>query len=200
MPSVLTMSLRSPRRVAPRALTILMLAGVVSACDDDPFGLQDWTAAPDTVLLYSLARPELNLASAFNLDQRRLIRIEAPGSTGEWDFAVDTDGGSLVFLTPVFFGIDSEARIATFPGMSFDEVRRAPSDTAAYVADDPVPVDLGTVYVMRTNESVGSFGRLCSYYAKLEPLEVSVENGTVLFVYDSNPICNELDLVPPNGG
>jgi hypothetical protein len=84
--------------------------------------------------------------------------------------------------------------------MSFDEVTRAPSDTTVYAATDPVPLDLGTVYVVRTNEAVGSFGRLCNYFAKLEPLELSVENGTVLFVFDSNPICNELDLVPPNGG
>jgi hypothetical protein len=107
MRSVHAMSLPSLRRGAPRALTILLLAGAVSACDDDPFGLRDWAAAPDTVLLYSLARPELNLASAFNFDRRLVLRIEAPGSTGQWDVAVDTEGGRLVLLTPLFFGIDS---------------------------------------------------------------------------------------------
>ena len=41
------------------ALAVLLTA---TACDDDPFAF-NWTDNPDTVLLYSMARPELGLVS-----------------------------------------------------------------------------------------------------------------------------------------
>jgi hypothetical protein len=85
---------------------------LLASCDDDPFRI-DWDAAPDTVLLYSLARPELNLPSAFNINQRRLVLVEAPGATGTWDIAVDTQGGNLVLLTPGAMGLESRARITS---------------------------------------------------------------------------------------
>lgn len=190
---------RVPLRRRLAAVT-LVCAGVLAlgACEDDPFGLGNWNADPDTALLYSLARPDLNLPSAINFDRRILLRVESPDATGNWDIAVDTEGGGLVFLAAPALGINSRARIATFPGMDFDEVVRAPSDTTVYVATEPVPVDLSTTYVIRTGEGIGSFGQRCVFFAKLQPLEVDVARGTVRFVFDSNPICNQFDLVPPN--
>ncbi|NIT86093.1 MAG: hypothetical protein GWN82_04050, partial [Gemmatimonadetes bacterium] len=49
----------------------------------------------DTVLLYSLARPELNLVSAYNFLQGAPIQVEEPNATGVWDVAVDTRGGAI---------------------------------------------------------------------------------------------------------
>lgn len=176
--------------IACAALPVFTLV----ACGDDPFRL-DWESAPDTVLLYSLARPELNLPSAFNLNTRRTVQIEAPGATGAWDIAVDTEEGGLVLLTPNALGVESRAAITTITDRSFEEIRRAPADTAAYV--DSVPVELGPVYVIQTDESVGGFGTRCVYYAKLEALDIDTELGTLLFRYDSNPVCNSRDLIPP---
>lgn len=169
---------------------------LLASCDDDPFRI-DWDAAPDTVLLYSLARPELNLPSAFNINQRRLVLVEAPGATGTWDIAVDTQGDNLVLLTPGAMGLESRARITSVEGVTFDEVRKAPADTAAYSGDEPVPVELGPIYIVQTGESVGTFGSRCVYHAKLEALDIDVELGTLQFVYDSNPVCNSRDLIPP---
>ena len=97
---------RSGARIAVlAALPILGLA----ACDEDPFVFR-WNATPDTVLLYSLDRPEPNLPSGFGFLERALVRVETPGSTGVWDVALDTDGGSLVLN---LFGISIAAlRIA----------------------------------------------------------------------------------------
>jgi hypothetical protein len=168
-----------------------------AACDGDPFAF-NWSDAPDTVLLYSLARPELNLVSAFDFKGRMPVRVEAATSTGRWDAAVDTKESQIVLVAPGYFGVIGTARIATLAGMTLDDVSQAPSDTLLYVADQPVPVLAGNVYIIKTNRSRGSFGSSCSYYAKLEPLDIDVPGGTLTFRYVANPVCNNRDLVPPD--
>ena len=81
-----------------RSRTFLFVAAGVAtlgfaACDDDPFRI-NWEESPDTVLLYSLARPELNLPSAFNLNTRRLVQIETPGATWPRPPQAAQDSGS----------------------------------------------------------------------------------------------------------
>ena len=192
-----TSSLRPPPRVgSARWPTALLLALLISACGDDPFQIR-WSSAPDTVLLYSLARPELNLHSAFNFTQRSTVRIEAPDKTGEWDVALDTQGGQLALLPPGALGIDSRAQVAELSGRTLDEVEEAPSDTLLYAAVQPVPVQLGSVYVIRTRSVAGAFGAKCVYFAKLAPLEIDVTEGRLRFVFEMNPVCNDHQLVPP---
>lgn len=178
------------------AVTAALLMGTL-ACGDDPFQF-DWNDAPDTVLLYSMARPELNLVSAYNFLQALPIQVEASTSTGSWDVAVDTRGGEIVFLPPGALNVVSEAGIATLEGMSIDDVTRAPSDTLLYAEDEPVPVRMGDVYVIRTNRTRGSFGRSCIYYAKVEAVTIDVAGGTLRFREVTNPVCNDRDLVPPD--
>ncbi len=180
-------------------LALAATAVVAGACDDDPFGLDDWIANPTELILYSLDRPELNLPSGANLYQKFTLRLESPTASGNWDIALDTRDGHLVFLDPTSLGIEgSTVRIATFPNTSFEAVREAPSDSTRYVTDEPVPVSVNTVYVVRTNLYPGPFGQRCFFYSKLEPLVVDVEGGTVEFVVDTNPICRDRDLVPPD--
>lgn len=178
------------------ALVVSGSVGLV-ACGDDPFAF-DWIDVPDTVLLYSLARPELNLVSAFSFFQGVPIRIEAPEATGSWDMAVDTRGGEIVFLPPQALGVDGIAAITPLANMVLTDVTEAPRDTLVYVDDAPVPVTAGTVYVVKTNRSPGSFGSSCVYYAKLRPIVIDPVGGTLTFEFVTNPICNSLDLVPPN--
>ncbi len=177
-------------------LTALLVLAASAACGDDPFSIP-WEQQPDTVLLYSLARPELNLEAGFSFFDRRRVRIESAGATGQWDVALDTREGQLVLLPPGALGIVSRARVAIIEAATFDEVKEAPSDTTAYVAAEPVPVRLGNVYVVQTDQRLGAFGTRCVYYAKMEPLDVDVPNGTLTFVFDTNPVCNDLRLVPP---
>ncbi|MBT8488045.1 MAG: hypothetical protein HKN72_17170 [Gemmatimonadetes bacterium] len=189
--------LRSPSRApAMMAVAAALLVGTV-ACGDDPFAF-DWSDAPDTVQLYSLARPELNLVSAFNFLQNLPVRVENPNSTGSWDIAVDTRGGQIVFLPPGALNVGGAARIATLASMSLDDVTQAPSDTLLYVRDQAVPVEMGDVYIIRTNRQAGSFGRSCVYYAKVEAVSIDAGAGTLTFREVTNPVCNDRDLVPPD--
>ena len=176
------------------ALALVIGAG---ACGDDPFAF-DWSDAPDTVLLYSLARPELNLVSAFGFFQGLPIRVEAAGSTGTWDIAVDTRNNEIVMLPPGALGVIGTARITTLENMTLADVTKAPTDTLVYVSDQPVIMELGNVYVVKTNRSAGSFGSSCVYYAKLSPTVIDPAGGTLTFEHVTNPVCNSQDLVPPN--
>jgi hypothetical protein len=122
---------------------VVVAAGLIGTlgCGDDPFAIR-WTEAPDTVLLYSLVRPEQNLFSGFSFINRVPVRIEAPSATGTWDVVVDTRGGEIVLLPPGALGVDSKARITPMQGMTFEEVIEAPEDTLLYTADQ-MPMTLG---------------------------------------------------------
>lgn len=183
------------RTLALAALVVLGTAGV-AACGKDPFQI-DWVESPDSVLLYSLARPQLNLVSGFDFYNRTALRVEDSEATGNWDVAVDTRNGKIVLVAPGAFGVDSKARVARLPGTTFADVIEAPADTTLYTATNPVPVEMGSVYVIQTRQGYGSFGRTCVYYAKLEPLEIDPIGGTLRFVYDSSPVCNDRSLIPP---
>jgi hypothetical protein len=187
---------RAPRLRAARFAALLLVALGAAACDD-PFELR-WEARPDTALLYSLALPQTNLHSAFNFFFRTPLVVESPGATGQWDVALDTEADRLVLLPPGALGINSRARIAALPGVTFTEVREAPADTAAYVSNRSVPVAFGTVYVVQTGEQVGAFGQRCVFYAKLEPIEIDAVAGTLSFLFDASPACNDPRLVPPD--
>lgn len=178
-------------------LPLLALATFATACDEDLFEL-DWTTIPDTVMLHSLARPELELESAYNFNRRTTVRMEIPDATGQWDVALDTRGGQLVLLPPGALGVNSRARIATLPGQTFAQVMEAPADTLVYSASQPVPVRMNTTYVVRTDFRATTFGGQCLYYAKLEPLAIDVPAGTLRFVFDVSPVCNDRRLVPPD--
>ena len=189
-----------PSRTAARAAGAAALAlGVLTASCEDDFFEPRWGSAIDTVQLFSLARPELNLPAAFSFNRRRTFRVEAATSTGNWDIAVDTQGDGLVFLPPGALGISSRAGIAPRPGVAFEEVEEAPTDSASYTLDEPVPAEVGTVYVVRTGRSTTAFGTRCVYFAKFEPLEIDTGVGTVRFLYEANPICNDPSLVPTEG-
>jgi hypothetical protein len=168
----------------------------LAACDDDLF-LVEWTENPQEAVLFALDRDELNSPSAYNMLTRLQVVIEDPSTEGGWDFALDRQNGRMVFLTPRVLGIQSDAALVPFPGVDFEEMREAPSDTLLYVTDKPVPVELGTIYVVRTHEQIGSYGRICFYYGKLEPLEIDLQAGVLRFLQDTSPDCNNRSLVPP---
>lgn len=179
------------------ALLILPLLAPVTACDDDLYLIR-WEERPDTAFLFSLARPELNLLSAFDFISRIPVSIESPNATGRWDMVLDTKDGVLVLLPPEAVGVpDSKARIIPMGDVTFESVRRAPSDTTKYIADEPVPVEVGHVYVIRTRQKSGGYGQLCVYYGKFQPLEKDLVTGTLSFLFDVSPVCNSRKLYPP---
>ncbi len=185
------------RRQTLHTVVILIVALGTAACGDDPFALR-WTENPEEVTIQSLDRPGPQVRAGFNLFERTPVRIEAPQTGGRWDFALEREGETLRLLPPRTMGIqDSSAGISPMEGAQWDDIREAPRDTTAYTFDEPVPVRDGTIYVGRTHEQAGSFGRRCIYYGKLEPVVVDVERGALTFRFDVNPDCNNRSLVPP---
>lgn len=184
---------RGSARVA--TVAALLMGGMLTACESDLFEPQ-WSSNIGTVHLFSLARPELNLPSAFGFNERLTRRVEAPASSGSWDIALDTRDGQLVFMPPGALGIPSLARIGRRPGVAFDEVTEAPTDTAEYSGAEPVLAEEGAVYVVRTGQNTDFFGGQCVYFAKMEVEEVDPEVATVRFRYEANPVCNDPGLVP----
>jgi len=178
-----------------RALAIV--ASVVApACGDDPFTVT-WTENPDTVQLYAISRPELNLFSAFDFYTRIPKRLESASTGDLWDLVTDVRDGQFVWLPAGALGITSEAAVATVEGETFESAARAPSDTARYVDDEPVPVRTDRIYVIRTRRVRGSFST-CNHYGKIEALETDPVAGTIRFRFDVNRICNDLALIPPD--
>ncbi len=177
----------------------IALAIACGACDDG-FGPRSWDATPDTVTLFSVSRPELAFElSAYDAFQGISWAIESPGATGQWDFALAEQGGQFV-MAPAgsFGGIASRAGIATIGLVSLEEVREAPNDTARF-ASAPVPITVGTVYVLRTRRASCPelFGSAGIRYAKLAAIALDSAAGTFRFAVVRNPICNDRALVPP---
>jgi len=176
----------------------VLIASVLSlsACGENIFDLK-WTEPNvDTVLIYSLARPELNLPTAFDFVGRNQVVIHKPGATGVWDLLLDTQDGQLVFLPPGALDIASDAMIVPLPGEDFFDVIEAPEDTTQYSTDLPVLVDTETVYVVRTHQGTNRFGLPCSFYGKLQPLDADPVLGTVRFLYDVSTLCDDRGLIP----
>jgi len=186
------------RRFASMGSCLLLLALVAVGCGDDPFQI-DWSENPLEAELFALDREELNRPSAFDMLQRRRVVVESAQSQGQWDFAVDRLDGQLVLLPPRALGVDSRAGIAPVPGVTFEELRDAPADSALYVTREAVPVEYGMVYAVQTRQQTGRFGQRCRYYGKLEAVRIDQEAGVLIFLHDTSPECNSRRLVPPGG-
>ena len=107
-------------RSRPLYVVAFLAASVLglTACGENIFDIKWTVSRVSTVLLYSLARPELNLPSGFDFVDRREIEIQQPGVTGLWDLLVDTQDGQLVFVPPGALGIDSEVMVLPIPDMA----------------------------------------------------------------------------------
>lgn len=176
------------------ALVAAVILGAAAACDaDDPFALE-FVRNIDTTTVFSLARPDLNLPSGFDFEQRQTVRIHTPGATDRWDFAVDTREGQLVLLPPGALGIENTSGITVLEGRDLEEVSEAPADSALYTFDAPVPLREGAVYVVRTREVMDRFGIPCVKFAKLGPVDIRVDEGVLTFAFDANPRCDDPTL------
>jgi hypothetical protein len=168
----------------------------LTACGENIFEATWTVARVDTVLVYSLARPELNLPNGYDFVNRRTMEIHDPGATGQWDLIVDTQNGELVFLPPGGLDVVSEAMILKLPDMNFDDVVTAPKDTTLYSRDMPASVETSSVYVLRTHQGADRFGVPCVFWGKLQPLDVQPDVGTVRFMFDVSTLCDDRGLIP----
>jgi len=180
----------------------------VSACEDDPFGLNNWESNPDTATLYSLALDKLNLRSAFDFTARapRPVEILDPSNPlagyNSWDVVLDTRGGELVLLPAALLGVNEQARVVEFTNRDFDDVTEAPADTADYTNSAALTLSTTSTYVIRTRQvSIQSFfASTCIFYAKMQPVRLDPDAGVMEFLYDVNTAvsgCNNRRLIPP---
>jgi hypothetical protein len=189
-------------RIVHRLKRLIPLAVLIVAACDDPFGPQRWDATPDTVTLFSASRPEyIGRVSAVDIVSTPLVAalpIEAPGLTGNWDFALtDSDGGLSLVPASAFAGLESRARIGVLPNRTLEEVTQAPRDTTAFGVD-ALPLVAGNVYIVRSRRASCFGGSASGYrYAKLRPVEINVAAGTYRFEIVRNPICDNRSFVPP---
>lgn len=177
---------------------LISVLGMTGAACGDGFGPRLWDATPDTVLIYSLSRPELlGLPSAYDAIQLRRVLVENPVATGTWDIALGEQNGQFVMLpAAVLTGVTSRAGIATIGGGALEAVREAPADTTRF-STVPVPIQPGTIYVLRTRrEQCPGFGNGVRY-AKLHALSIDETAGAFRFAIVRNPYCNDRALIPP---
>ncbi len=181
-----------------RGTALLMLAALagVTGCDDD-LGPFLWDSTPELVSVYSLARDELHgLPAAIDFTTVRAIRVDLPGASGLWDVALSEVDGEFVLLPAgAISGIGLRPGIAVIEDQPFEDVLRAPRDTAAYTRTEPVPVRTDVVYVVRTGRRAGSG---CVYFGKAQVATVDRDAGRVDVRIVQNPYCNDRFLVPPD--
>ncbi|MGH7467760.1 MAG: hypothetical protein ACRENP_07190 [Longimicrobiales bacterium] len=178
-------------------LVLLFLLPLLTTACDDEF-TQEWVDLPDTVLLYSLSRPDLiGRPSAYDFVNGVPRTVETPGASGTWDVAV-TEGTAGFSLVPAgaFTGLASRAAIATVTGTTLENLREAPADTARY-SSAAVLVEQGKIYVVRSRRENCGFSS-GSRFAKVEAVETNRTNGTLRFRAITNPYCNDRRLIPPN--
>jgi hypothetical protein len=183
---------RTFRWLAPGAL-IVGLTVPFGGCDDNlDF---PWFDLPDTITLYSLARPEyIGMASAVDVIGKQLFAVESPATPpSSFDIALTEIDGEFVLLPAgVFEAFDIEPGIAVdSSGKTFDELKLAPRD--GYVTDAPVPLRTGRIYAIKTRRDFQG----CSRYGKLEALRLDAD-GSAELVLLRNTNCNDRELDPPD--
>jgi len=180
------------------SLLYLLMVLPLAACDDG-FGPQEWSATPDTIVLYSLSRPEhFNRASGFDFGAQVGIprRVESTFTPGQWDVVlIETNGGFAFAPASSFEGQSSRAGLATVTGTTLEELERAPGDSQFLTT--PVALNTGTVYAVRSR-LIQTIVSSCSYYSKFEVLELNQAEGWVRFRYILNPYCGDRRLIPPD--
>ena len=100
--------------------------------------------------------------------------------------------GLFQFQNPTVGGA-STAGVTEPIERTMDELRQAPSESA-FVDDSMITIRPGFVYVVRSRTTGASFSG-CQNYAKVQPLEVNAEAGTVRLRVVGNERCNDRRLV-----
>lgn len=188
-------------RIVRRLTRLIPLAVLIVAACDDPFGPALWDATPDTLTLFSASRPEyigrVSAVDIANIPVVVALPIEAPGLTGNWDFALtDADGGLSLVPASAFAGLESRARIGELQDTTLEAVTEAPRDTTAFGVEG-LPLVAGNVYIVRSRRALCGTGSSGFRYAKLRPVEINVAAGTFRFEIVRNPYCGNRSFVPP---
>lgn len=184
-------------------LSLCCLALVVTGCED-PAGWQvDPLLATDTVDLVAPTAPETlrHLPTALDVVAQGGIIVggrhpERVADAEEWDFVVRVRDGALVLVPAGALGMNNDPGITrALDGQTFEQVRSAPP-RASFLTDSAVVMQPGSVHAVRSRQFVSFFG-FCVQYAKLQPLEVDPEAGTLRLQLTTNENCGDTRLALP---
>ncbi len=180
------------RGVSLYVLLAVMLPFALPACDDqlDPFLSEEVERT-----IFSLARDELNRPEGIDFVSRTIIRIEVPGPIN-WDLVLDTRDGQLVLVNARDFGLTDGASVAVIRNLTFDEVRKVPENSEDYEEDEPIIVEEGVVYAIRTRPApLGGTRITCRRFSKMEVVDADVASGRLTVRLVTNDNCEDARLV-----
>jgi hypothetical protein len=178
------------------AAVVLLAAG----CDDGTgFEIQP-ILITDTVMVAAPLPQNASLPTALD------ITSDGSGDVGggrfpelsrdalAWDFLVRVEGGELVLVPAPAAGVTASNAAITPPieDETFESLREVPGQTS-FVNDEAVVMTEGEVYAARSRV-LPQTG--CFQFAKLEPLQVSVDEGLLEVQIVTNQICSDARLVP----
>ena len=114
----------------------------------------------------------------------------------QWDLALRLRDGELALVPSSALGLPSLAAITRpITDRSFDQIERAP-EQSSFLADSAVVLRPGAAYVARARTSAGRcFSAPRVSYAKLQPVEIDLERGTVRLRVVANANCTDPRLV-----
>jgi len=175
----------------------LPLVVAAAACNDNT-GPVAWSDLPDTVTLYSASRANLlGQPSGFDFTVPRTVVVESASEAQNFDFLLADQAGTFSLIpSGKVLGSANRAGLARVTADSLHAIRKAPSDTAAFVQSAAVPIHVGDFFVARSRR-VSCVLTTGSYYAKLQIVAVSPDSGTVHMAVARNPYCGDTSLVPP---
>lgn len=185
-----------PTRLLPLLAAAVLASATLAACDDPLSSRrQPVPEEPARATLFTLEDRSLRDPAAFDLASAREVR---PDQSPGWDFALGRGSdGELQFLPrTLVFSSHSSAGLQRLD-FAFEEVDAAPG--GGYVVDEPVTVEEGAVYAVRSRDDP-RVRTSCFRYMKMEVLNVDRDEGRVTMLYLINPNCGRRTLVPGASG
>lgn len=181
---------------------VLALALAAGACDDPTgFGAEP-EILEDTVLVAAPTAQNADLPTALDLTPEAhpddLGRFpERLAHAEQWDLAVRVRNGELSLVPPAVLGLTSQAQqraavAEPVTGRTFEQVDEAPA-SSQFKNDRVVPLRRDVVYVVRTRVSSRSG---CTYFAKVQALEVDAARGTARVRVATSGFCGDVRLTP----
>jgi hypothetical protein len=176
---------------------------VLGACQDAAFGRLDPQMAVDSAI--TIAAPQ---AAQTGLPMPSALDVTASGGIIRggrfpervqdanlgWDVAVRVRDGQLVFIGSTGLGNPNRAGITPpLAGVTLQTLRDIPGGVS-FETTNPVPVQVGAVYAVRSREFSTGFGA-CLQYAKLQVVQADVTTGRVSMHVETNERCYDTRLV-----
>ncbi len=187
-------------RIPGRSAVALAAAFAVLACGDSTDFDFRRPSEPLDATLFDLVDGPLDRASALdvvsgsgrNVGRPRAVRVD---QSGEWDVAFAVLEGQAVWLPRGFFDAFEASSGITRLDRGFEEIEEVPGDRQIYEEQDPVPVEVGATYAIRSRNDP-ALQLPCRLFAKLEVQELEMDPPRIRTRFLWNPNCDQRIVVP----